>query len=171
MSKIADVFVAGFPRTGRAPRRLRRRRPMLFVSPRFVPEPCVLFLYPGAVSGDCSRQPRVRPNTAHGVESAPLAAPHRAQFSCLCFSDFSCPRTSYLIIVEEISLLLMALLGAGHGDVRVVPYFVHPDSRRGVLVYMPAPRCKHGAGGGDSGRCDSDRNRLLTRPLLGCLCV
>ena len=35
MSKNVDVFVAGFPRTGRAPRRLWRRRPMLFVSPRF----------------------------------------------------------------------------------------------------------------------------------------
>ncbi len=32
--------------------------------------------------------------------------------------------------------------------------------------YMPAPRREHGARGGDSGR-----SRLLTRPLLGCLCV
>ena len=45
------------------------------------------------------------------------------------------------IIVEKNDLLLAHLLlahisaGAVHGDVRVrvVPYFVHPDSRRGVL--------------------------------------
>ena len=61
--------------------------------------------------------------------------------------------------------LRLALVGADD-DVRVIPYFVHPDSRRGVLAYMPAPRREHGARGGDSGR-----SRLLTRPLLGCLCV
>ena len=82
------------------------------------------------------------------------------------FSIFLAHALPYLIIVEEMFSPPGALVGAGHDDVRVVPYFVHPDSRRGVLVYMPAPRCKHGAGGGDSGR-----SRLLTRPLLDRLCV
>ena len=159
---IVDVFVAGFPRTGRASCRLWRRRPMLCVKlPVSFRSLACCFYYPGAVSGDCSRQPRVRTNTARGVEPVPLAVPRHAQFFCLYFSDFSCPRTSYLIIVEEIPLLL-AHIGAGHDDVRVVPYFVRPDSRRGVLVLHACapPRTRR------EGRRLGSQSSLLTRPLL-----
>ena len=53
-------------------------------------------------------QPAASSVTKHRARGSqpPLAAPPRAQFSCLCFSNFSCPRTSYLIIVAERSRIL-----------------------------------------------------------------
>ena len=166
--KIVDVFVAGFPRTGRAPRRLWRRRPMLFVSPRFVPEPCVLFfisrrrewrLQPAAssVTGQClwSNQPH-------------LHLPRRAQFSCLCFSDFYAHALRTSSSWQERSRILSSWRTSAPPTVMCVWYrTLFTRIPAGVCwCYMPAPRREHGARGGDSGR-----SRLLTRPLLCCLCV
>ena len=64
------------------------------------------------------------------------------QFSCLCFFfRFFLPTHFRTSSSWRRCSLLLALVGAGHDDVRVVPYFVHPDSRRGVLVlHACAPR-------------------------------
>ena len=70
--------------------------------------------------------------------------------------------------MEEISLLL-AHVGAGHDDVRVVPYFVHPDSRRGVLVLHACapPRTRR-----EGRRLGSQSSLDQASPWLSvCVCV
>ena len=127
-----DVHVAGFSRTGCAA--CGDDTPY----PGTICFPPVSFWSLAYCLVSRRREWLLRPATSSVAKTLRMRCEVTIPLRCVAVLNFSpfvwyfCLRTSYLIIVKK-RLLLLADIDAAHRDVRVVPYFVHPDFQRVVL--------------------------------------